>query len=212
MTLWWENAPCHILFGADDNDQEATWGGLERPPPDRLVELRFPCEDELHTLIGAPAHDALGRRRAIAVYGVEHMKAGARRLLRPLLDGGAFVVLFTHAPQALPQGVFSRCATMRINTMKTNKITELHARDADASVRIAKMPAGDKRRTALTALFQSGVTLATFLKAALTADALTSTLARRYALLQAAARVEHVALGSVNIIVHAEEFLTHMDH
>ena len=214
MAEWWEGAPPHLFFGPADNGQEASWGGKPPPPAERLIELRFPHADEdaLRALIGSPSHDALGRRRAIAVFGIEHAKTGARRLLRPLIDGGAFVAIFTHAPQCLSPGVLSRCATVRTPaaTSVVDSLATLRLRDDDASRSCVAMSAGPARRTALTALFQSGVTLTEFLRAA-TSTANAMTYARRARLAEAAARAEHAALGSINAIVHAEEFLTHAD-
>lgn len=207
MIVDWESSPSLIFFGPPDNGQEAMWRKIRPPWP--VHELHFPPADEgsLMEQVSAPPRDALGRRRVVAVFGVEAIKPGARRALRALLDSGAFVALFTHAPQSVPEGVWSRCAAVRTPSDPTSDVARsvagLRARDAEAARRVAAMPAGPPRRAALTGLFLSGLTLAEFL--AVLCDG------RRGHLCEVAARCQRAALGSVNAIVHAEDFLTHFD-
>jgi len=208
----WDASPPLLFIGPSDNGQEAIWRAIRPPAGERAVhELHFPPADEaaLAALVAAPPRDARGRRRVVAVFGVEAVKPCARRTLRALLDGGAFVALFTHAPSLVPEGVWSRCAVVRTPAQPSAAVDALRARDAAASLRVAALPPGPARRAALTALFQQGVTLAEFLLHLLAeAGRAGSTGPSGGDLHAAAARAQHAALGSVHAVVHAEDFLS----
>ena len=204
----WESSPPLIFTGPPENCQEALWRAIRPPPSERAVhELHFPPADEgaLLELVSAPARDARDRRRVVAVFGVDAVKPGARRALRALLDGGAFVALFTHAPQLVPEGVWSRCAVVRTPAPATPRedVAALRARDAASARAVAALPPGPARRRALTTVFQSGVTLADFLFYVLSSPPAAADL------YEVAARCQHAACGGVNAVVHAEDFLTH---
>lgn len=209
-TIDWDRSPPLLFTGPVDNGQEARWRDL-RPPADRLMEVHFPpaTEEELRQVMDAPAIDVHGRRVVVAVFGIENMKPAARRMLRSLIDGGKFVALFTHAPQSVPPGVLSRCAMVRAGSSPPLE-TELHnmrLADAQGALRIAGMGSGHARRTALTALFQSGVTLAEFLREVL--RSCDEAALRR--LTEVAAAAQLAAIGGVNAVVHAEHFLSAYD-
>jgi len=206
----WDTSPPLLFTGPTDNGQEAHWRA-RRPASDRLHEVHFPPADEeaLRQVMDAPPTDVAGRRAVVAVFGIEHMKGAARRMLRSLIDSGKFVALFTHAPQSVPPGVLSRCAMVRMPSSPTleAQLRQMRLYDSDRAATVAAMGPCHARRAALTAMFQSGVTLAEFLIDVLrTCDE-----AGKRALSERAAACQHAALGGVNAVVHAEHFLCAFD-